>query len=119
MAITEQQVESIRWRSRGRCEAQWDGARCRDMGQHIHHRIPKSRGGRLLDDNGDWAHLIWLCQTCHVAAHHYKEGGTAHYDDGPLMIHGEIMTWIDKRPYYQGPFEPFTVLYPKPKEYRK
>lgn len=114
MALNDEQVSKIRWRSKGRCEATWDGARCRNSGEHFHHRIPKSRGGRSLDINGDWHHLTYLCHGCHNAAHAYADGGGVHYDNEGLIVHGEIITWIDKSPYYRGPSETFTVMYPKP-----
>ena len=58
--------------------------------------LPKSRGGRILDEYGETCHLIHLCTPDHQQAHSRK-------DAMGLMIDGSI-AWdkLNSRPKYQG-----------------
>ena len=90
---------SIVVRSRGRCESEvWVSGwfRCDSPATDVHHLLPKSRGGRILDDYGETYHLMHLCRECHSIAHSRKEA------DG-MMIDGSI-TWdkINNQPIYKG-----------------
>ncbi len=103
--------EAITTRSGGMCEAevwvekaqQW--VRCGVPPTDVHHMLPKSRGGRILDEYGETAHLIHLCRDCHAQAHSRKDA------DG-LMIDGSI-TWHRtlNRPLYRGTDPTLTSLY--------
>lgn len=94
--------EAITTRSGGRCEAEfWAGPRfqwirCGDPATEVHHLLPKSRGGRILDEAGETEHLIHLCKEDHMQAHARK-------DAEGMMIDGSV-TWdkIQKQPRYQG-----------------
>lgn len=94
--------EAITTRSGGRCEAEvfmshplgW--IRCGEPATEVHHLLPKSRGGRILDEVGEMTHLIHLCKTDHMQAHARK-------DAEGMMIDGSV-TWnkISNRPEYRG-----------------
>lgn len=94
--------EAITTRSGGMCEAEvWAGPqfrwiRCSEPATEVHHLLPKSRGGRILDEVGETAHLIHLCKTDHMQAHARKDA------DG-MMIDGSV-TWdkIQKQVRYHG-----------------
>lgn len=92
--------DAVITRSGGRCEAEvhnglfW--SRCTSPATEVHHMLPKSRGGRLLDDYGETCHLIHLCTADHQQAHSRK-------DAAGLMIDGTV-TWdkLNNRPTYRG-----------------
>lgn len=92
--------EAAAKRAGGRCEAEvrfagtWE--RCYHPAEELHHMLPKSRGGRILDDYGETCHLIYLCKSDHMQAHSRK-------DSLGLMIDGSV-TWdkLNQRPIYQG-----------------
>lgn len=75
-------------RSGGRCEAQiqlstgvW--VRCgRSRGQ-IHHMLKRSRGGELLDGEGETYHLVVLCHR------HHQQAETSGEETG-LLIDGYV-----------------------------
>lgn len=54
----------VRRRSGGLCEAR-TGERCAGRGQHVHHVLPRSRGGK---DNGSTP-LLDVCFPCHEWIH--------------------------------------------------
>lgn len=58
--------------------------------------LPKSRGGRLLDQVHETYHLIHLCQEHHMQSHSRK-------DAEGMMIDGSVV-WdkLTNRPTYQG-----------------
>lgn len=68
--------------------------------------LPKSRGGRILDDAGETCHLIHLCQPHHQQSHSRK-------DAEGLMIDGSV-TWdkLRNRPSYKGTDQELTRRYP-------
>lgn len=90
----------VKARSRGRCEAEVEirgrWSRCGHQATEIHHMLPRSRGGRHLDSEGETYHLIHLCREMHAMAH-------AREDADGLMIDGSV-SWdkIKDRPVYQG-----------------
>lgn len=94
--------EAVVARSGGRCEAEYavmwaeEWHRCPAQATEVHHLLPKSRGGRILDDYGETCHLIHLCKTDHMAAHSRK-------DAEGMMIDGSV-TWdkLRNRPIYKG-----------------
>jgi hypothetical protein len=99
-------------RAEGECEAmirlpnknsltvvRW--VRCRDHGVEVHHMLPRSRGGLLLDAVKEDYHLIALCPVHHRIAH---EWGDAAFD-GALMILGYVVSGPDGCPCYTGPDE--------------
>ena len=93
--------DAVVTRSGGRCEAEFavmwsDWMRCPAPATEVHHLLPKSRGGRILDDYGESCHLIHLCKTDHIQAHSRK-------DAEGMMIDGSV-TWdkMEQRPIYQG-----------------
>lgn len=88
-------------RSGGMCEAErelstggWQ--RCGAPATDVHHMLPKSRGGRHLDNCEETYHLIHLCRDDHQQAHSRK-------DAFGLMIDGSV-TWdkLSQRPMYKG-----------------
>ena len=55
-------------RSQGRCEV-FDGAtRCENPADHMHHRLPRSRGGRHTASN-----LLHVCWADHARIHEHPE----------------------------------------------
>lgn len=67
-----------RWvadRSGGWCEARIDGI-CTSRGEHAHHILMRSQGGR--DDLGN---LLWVCGACHG---HIHANPAASYERGHL-----------------------------------
>ena len=58
--------------------------------------LTRARGGLILDELGEQAHLITLCRVHHNFAH--TEAG---YEAG-LMIDGYVTTGADGRAVYQG-----------------
>lgn len=49
-------------RSRGRCEINAPG--CTGTARHLHHRLPRSAGGRHT-----WGNLVDACVSCHAYVH--------------------------------------------------
>lgn len=107
--------EAITERSGGACEAEifvsddFGWMRCGAPATEVHHLLPKSRGGRILDEFGETEHLIHLCKTDHMQAHArmYAEG---------MMIDGSV-TWnkMTSRPEYRGTDPTLTQRYtPRP-----
>lgn len=98
--MKKETYEAVAARAGGRCEAEvevfghWE--RCHLPAEELHHMLPKSRGGRILDDFGETCHLIYLCQSDHHQAHSRK-------DALGLMIDGSI-TWdkLTNQPRYTG-----------------
>lgn len=71
--------------------------RCGKQPIEVHHRLTRSRGGSVLDDEGETYHLMCLCREHHQYAH---ETSTP-YDSG-LMIEGYV-THEQGRVHYVGP----------------
>jgi 5-methylcytosine-specific restriction endonuclease McrA len=98
--MKQEVYDAVVTRSGGRCEVEVEHAgtwlRCGSPATDVHHLLPKSRGGRILDDVGETCHLIHLCREHHAQAHSRKE---AH----GMMIDGSV-TWdkLRNRPVYQG-----------------
>jgi len=92
----------VRKRSGGMCEAMilvnnvW--TRCWDKPVEMHHLLPRSRGGRILDAVGEDYHLIDVCPK------HHRESDTGEGFVGGLMISGYVVLNGD-RPVYTGPDE--------------
>jgi hypothetical protein len=92
--------DAVVMRSGGRCEAEVETSaswvRCWHPATEVHHLLPKSRGGRILDDYGETCHLLHLCKSDHMQAH------SREHADG-LMIDGTV-TWdkLNNRPIYKG-----------------
>lgn len=101
--------EQVHERSGSRCEAMvrlpvpqphnpgrvvW--TRCFRAPVEVHHALTRSRGGLILDDHGECAHLLALCRMHHRMAH-----GPGGHDMG-LMINGYVTTGADGVPVYQG-----------------
>lgn len=109
--MKQETYEKVAARAGGRCEAEvyttagW--TRCWNPAEELHHMLPKSRGGRILDDYGEIYHLIYLCKSDHIQAHSRKDA------DG-LMIDGSVV-WdkMKNRPWYQGTDPHLTATYPK------
>lgn len=58
--------------------------------------LPRSRGGGVLDEHGETAHLIHLCREHHLQAHSRK-------DARGLMIDGYVTTdALTGQPVYVG-----------------
>lgn len=109
--MRDELYEAIIIRSDGRCEAEVESGgqwmRCTQAATDVHHLLPKSRGGRLLDAVLETAHLIHLCREDHQQAHSRKNA------EG-MMIDGSV-TWnkITNRPEYQGTDPYLRKRYPK------
>ncbi len=58
--------DAVLLRDRGFCQ------RCGRMGRHLHHRLPRSRGGP-----GTEANLVLVCLACHGWIHANPEQATA------------------------------------------
>lgn len=71
--------------------------RCGKHPVEVHHRLPRSRGGLLLDAVGENYHLLALCRDHHKHAH---ESNDAFYTG--MMLAGRVLTQ-DDRPVYDGP----------------
>jgi len=123
----------VRERSRGQCEAIIDverpmtlpdgregfvvttdlvPLRCTRRATEIHHALPRSRGGTILDKfRRGIEHLLHLCKTHHDLAHSGRATGTT------LMIVGRVLTDpLTREPVYTGPDETLRALYPDPAE---
>lgn len=70
--------------------------RCFRSPVEVHHALTRARGGLILDEHGEIAHLIALCNQHHRAAH-----GPGGHEAG-LMIDGYVTTGADGTPDYQG-----------------
>lgn len=71
-----------------------------------HHRLTRARGGTILDDAGEWYHLMDLCPQHHRMA----DGGEARA--GGLLIDGYVTTCSQcQRPSYAGPDDYLTRRY--------
>jgi hypothetical protein len=92
--------QQVKERSGGHCEAyvlvNERYTRCFRNPVEVHHMLTRARGGRILDDAGETAHLIALCPFHHSYAHRY--GGLK----SGLMIDGYVTTGTDGRPVYKG-----------------
>jgi hypothetical protein len=102
-------VAALRARSGGRCE------RCRSRpAWSKHHRLPRGRGGRLLEDelvDGDPIVLAHLCGSGTTGCH----GEVEHSRETPWVVDGYAM--LDKltgRPYYIGSDPELTAAFPRP-----
>lgn len=69
---------------------------CREEGTDLHHKLPRSRGGKVLDKCGEDYHLIHLCRAHHSWAHANPTGAMA----GGLTIDGSVMTENGSIVYY-------------------
>jgi hypothetical protein len=100
-------MEKVRKRSGGNCEAMitFNSAgpwmRCWGGPVEVHHVLPRSRGGKILDEAGEDYHLMAMCARCHHRAH-----------EGELMIEGYVIT-ENGRPVYTGPDHYLSARYPK------
>lgn len=68
----QQAREAVIWRSRGLCEANWQGV-CPPgphAGEHVHHRRLRSQGG-----THDVENLLHLCRIVHDHAHNVDRVG--------------------------------------------
>lgn len=90
----------VKERSQGRCEAEvlvgdvW--MRCTAQATDIHHLLPRSRGGNVLDQYGETCHLLHLCRRDHGVAHARQSA------DG-MMIDGSVVWNRDRtKPLYRG-----------------
>jgi hypothetical protein len=100
-------IELVRQRSGGNCEAMiwvesaevW--SRCGGRPVEVHHVLPRSRGGTILDAVGETYHLIATCNRCHTEAH-----------TGQMMIDGYV-TGKTGRPVYHGTDEYLLTKYPE------
>jgi len=63
----------VRARSQGRCEVFDGAARCGSDAHHMHHRLPRSRGGEHTADN-----LLHVCSTHHHEIHAHPQWGYQH-----------------------------------------
>ena len=70
--------------------------RCGRRPVERHHMLTRSRGGLILDAQGETAHLIDLCRAHHIYAH----GPQGH--QAGLMINGYVTTGADGRAVYEG-----------------
>lgn len=81
--------------------------RCASSATERHHRLPRARGGRLLDATASAAHLAHLCSECHVLAHAHP--ASAHVLVAPsdrlgqlAVVDGYATTAPDGRVVYVG-----------------
>ncbi len=72
--------------------------RCGLLPIEVHHRLPRSRGGVLLDDAQETYHLMCLCRKHHKDAHERTDSFTT-----GLMIEGFVINDVDGKPSYTGP----------------
>lgn len=79
--------------------------RCGAWATEVHHLLPRSRGGKVLDEVGEMCHLLHLCRTDHALAH-------ARSDAEEMMIDGSV-TWdnLRERPVYRGTDKELTRKY--------
>lgn len=56
---------------------------CGRYGNHLHHKIPRSRGGKHTLDN-----LVTLCFVCHMYCHEGGKGLTAREWQEKILIGG-------------------------------
>jgi hypothetical protein len=111
--VKEEVYQAVVTRSGETCEVEVELAgsfwgRCTAAATDVHHMLPKSRGGRILDGIGETCHLIHLCREHHAQAHSRKDA------DG-LMIDGSV-TWdkLRNRPVYKGTDPELMRRYPTP-----
>ena len=89
-------------RADGQCEVMisngyvWN--RCVGYGTDVHHALPRSRGGMVLDKARESYHLIVCCRKHHDEAHANPE---ASYLSG-LTIDGYVVTDRYGKPHYVG-----------------
>jgi hypothetical protein len=94
----------VQARAEGRCEAMvlpqrhHHYIRCPSWGHDVHHMLPRSRGGVILDRYGEIYHLVFLCRIHHEAAH----GDRHEANVGQLFIDGSVLTGPDGKPHYVG-----------------
>jgi hypothetical protein len=72
-------------------------ARCGGKAESVHHRLKKSRGGRLIEDSFN---LVPLCGSGTTGCH----GEVERLNEAPWVVRGYVVT--DKatgRPVYTGP----------------
>ena len=122
-------VRAVIDRSGGRCEAVWTlGVRCRNPGDTIHHRLPRSRARKgdehLLDLQGDVENLAHLCDPCHEATHGHPSRAVDAHLSGPygsidprdlrlgIYIYGSLLTRFDGEVIYSGPSVEYAERYP-------
>lgn len=72
--------------------------RCPGWGQEVHHTLPRSRGGLILDEYRESYALLVCCRKHHLWAHQHPADA---YEVG-LLIDGYVTTRIDGRPFYIG-----------------
>lgn len=106
--------------ARGRCQSRLFDRACRGAGESAHHRLPKARGGRLLDAVAaeiirhrplvadDVAHLAWVCEPCHRAIHAKPSDALR----ARLTISGYVHTDLGGNAVYVGSDELLRSLYP-------
>lgn len=93
---------AARERAADQCEAMvrsgriW--VRCIAPGTDVHHMLPRSRGGHILDRHGESYHLVVLCRAHHRHAHEMRKDA----DAGGLMIDGQVSTGLTGKPVYRG-----------------
>ena len=101
--------ERVFERSGGRCEVLvrvgdvW--TRCGRMASDVHHLLPRSRGGDVLDDEGEVYHLINLDRHHHNQIHGspadaYRTGLTIDgqvYIDGTRVVYRGTDTYLSER----------------------
>lgn len=102
---SEKQTDLLEHRSKNRCEAKFQGYRCRTAWTVIHHRITRARGGRILDAYDEVAHLACLCDLHHRLCHDTGEG-LAWFDDEPLILSGYVTTGFHGGPVISGSDHP-------------
>jgi len=72
-AIPAEVRDLVRARSQGRCEVFDGSARCASDAHHMHHRLPRSRGGEHTADN-----LLHVCASHHHEIHTHPQWGYQH-----------------------------------------
>lgn len=92
----------VKKRSHSQCEAvvvneqQSVEYRCQEEATDVHHMLTRARGGMILDNAGETAHLLHLCRKHHNYAHG-KDGA-----ESGLMIDGYVTSGQDGSPVYTG-----------------
>lgn len=111
-------VDALCERSEGGCEATFPSFssewryRCRNAAEQIHHVVPRSRGGRILDQAAadavkagtldverHLAHLVYLCAGCH---HEVAHGQPERAREARLSVSGGVVSGLDGTPFYVG-----------------
>ena len=97
-------IKRARRRAEGQCEVliqfgyQWN--RCPGFADDVHHMLPRSRGGLILDKAHEEYHLVVLCRVHHQQIHENPHDAEVR----SLTIEGRVMTdKLTGRPRYIGP----------------